>query len=183
MLIDGFNYEMGTSMNRHGTLIFFCGKMGAGKSTKAIQMARETGAILLSEDDWLSKLYPGEINSFDDYIKYSSRLKPLIKPLVQYILKSGATVVMDFPGNTRSQRTWFKEILSEFNFEHRLIYLEADDQLCLERIAQRRKANPERAKFDTKEVFMHVTSYFQAPSATEGFNIEVVNCANESENH
>jgi predicted kinase len=66
-------------MNRYGTLIFFCGKMGVGKSTKAMEMAREIGAILLSEDDWLSRIYPEEINNFNDYLKYSSRLKPLIK--------------------------------------------------------------------------------------------------------
>ena len=63
--------------------------MGAGKSTKAMEMAREIGAILLSEDDWLSKIYPEEINNFNDYLKYSSRLKPLIKMHVQNILKSG----------------------------------------------------------------------------------------------
>jgi predicted kinase len=166
-------------MNRYGTLIFFCGKMGSGKSRKAIEMAREIGAILLSEDDWLSKIYPEEINSFNNYLKYSSRLKPLIKTHVQNILKSGVSVILDFPGNTRTQREWFKEIFSEFNLPHRLIYLEADDQLCLTRIAYRRESNPERAKFDTEEVFRHVTSYFQPPCTTEGFNIEVVKCTNE----
>jgi predicted kinase len=161
-------------MNSYGTLIFFCGKMGSGKSTKAMEMARETGAILLSEDDWLSKIYPEEINNFNDYLKYSSRLKHLIKTHVQNILKSGVSVVMDFPGNTRTQRAWFKEIFSEFNLPHRLVYLEADDQLCLKRIAHRREAKPERAKFDTEEVFRHVTSYFQPPCAAEGFKIEVL---------
>ena len=165
-------------MNRYGTLIFFCGKMGAGKSTKAIEMAREIGAILLSEDDWLSKIYPEEINNFNDYLKYSSRLKPLIKTHVQNILKSGVSVVMDFPGNTRTQREWFKEIFSEFNLPHRLVYLKADDLLCLKRIAHRRESNPERAQFDTEEVFRQVTSYFQPPCTMEGFKIEVVNCTN-----
>ena len=164
-------------MNKSGTLVFFCGKMGAGKSTKALDMAREINAILMSEDDWLGKLYPEEINNFNDYIKYSSRLKPLIKTLVQNILKSRISVVMDFPGNTRKQRTWFKEIISELNIPHRLIYLDADDQLCLKRIARRRKAHPEREKFDTEEVFRHVTSYFQPPCTTEGFEVEIVNCA------
>lgn len=63
-------------MNKLGTLVFFCGKMGAGKSTKALEMTRDIDAIVISEDDWLAKLYPEEINNFNDYIKYSSRLKP-----------------------------------------------------------------------------------------------------------
>jgi adenylylsulfate kinase-like enzyme len=35
----------------NGKLIFFCGKMGAGKSTKASEIAQESNAVLLSEDE------------------------------------------------------------------------------------------------------------------------------------
>ena len=40
-----------------GTLIFF-GKMGAGKSTKSKEVSITKNAVLLSEDEWLSILYP-----------------------------------------------------------------------------------------------------------------------------
>ncbi|WP_237260292.1 AAA family ATPase [Thiomicrospira sp. S5] len=43
-------------MNETGTLIFFSGKMGAGKSAYAKQLANELKAILLSEDEWLAAL-------------------------------------------------------------------------------------------------------------------------------
>lgn len=162
-------------MNKKGNLIFFCGKMGVGKSTYSKKLANELNAVYLSEDDWLSAVYPEEIKNFDDYIKYSSRLKPLLKDHVRKILNSEISVVMDFPGNTKKQRAWFKEIFSDGNIPHKLIYLKADDQLCLKRLEQRRKSSPERARFDTEEVFHLVTSYFQAPTEDEGFNIEVVN--------
>jgi len=67
-------------------LIFFCAKMGAGKSTKSKELALENNAVLLSEDEWLSILYPKQISSFDDHIKYSALLRPLIKSLIQKIL-------------------------------------------------------------------------------------------------
>jgi len=162
-------------MNKKGTLIFFCGKMGAGKSTYSKKLADEIGAVFLSEDEWLSAIYPEEINDFNDYIKYSSRLKPLLKKHVQKILNSGVTVVMDSPGNTIKQRVWFKEIFSNENIPHKLIYLKADNELCLRRLEKRRQMMPERARFDTEEVFHHVTSFFQAPEDDEGFNIEVIN--------
>lgn len=162
-------------MNVKGTLIFFCGKMGAGKSTYAKKLASELGAVFLSEDEWLAVLYPKEIKNFDDYIKYSSRLKPLLKEHVQSMLHSGISVVLDFPGNTKKQRAWFKEIFSEEQILHRLIYMKADDQLCLMRLEQRRQSLPERARFDTEEVFHRVTGYFQAPTDDEGYNIEIVN--------
>jgi shikimate kinase len=44
-------------MREKGMLIFFCGKMGAGKLTKSKLIAPEKNAVLLSQDDWLSALY------------------------------------------------------------------------------------------------------------------------------
>jgi predicted kinase len=161
-------------MNSKGTLIFFCGKMGAGKSTLSRQISQELNAILLSEDDWLSSLYSNEITNFDDYLKYSNRLKPLLKTHITSILNSGVSVVMDFPANTKNQRAWFKDIFLTENIPHRLIYLEVDEKTCIEQISKRRETNPERALFDTEEVFHHVTSFFQPPSADEGFSLEVV---------
>ena len=50
-----------------------------------------------------------------------------------------------------------------------MIYLDVSDEVCLEQIALRRKTHPERAAFDTEEVFHQVTSHFQPPSDDEGF--------------
>jgi len=160
-------------MNTKGTLIFFCGKMGSGKTTLSRKVAAQMQAILLSEDEWLKTLYADEIENLEDYIKYSSRLKPLLKTHVQNILSSGISVVMDFPGNTEKQRAWFKEIYTEYGFPHKLIYLEASDGLCLKQIKMRRKTHPDRAQFDTEAVFHHVTGYFQPPLEQECFNVEV----------
>ncbi len=76
-------------MRQLGTLYFFCGKMGAGKSTKSKQLAIDSNAVLLSEDEWLSSLYPNQITSFEDYLKFSAQLKPMVKKHVQNILNVG----------------------------------------------------------------------------------------------
>ena len=161
-------------MKNKGTLIFFCGKMGSGKSTLSHEVASTEDAILISEDEWLKKLYPTEIMNFEDYLKYSSRLKLIIKSHVQNILNSGVSVVMDFPGNTEKQRAWFKEIYTEYDFPHKLIYIDASDSLCIQQIKKRAKEIPERAQFDTEDMFHQVTDYFQPPSENECFTIEIV---------
>jgi len=161
-------------MKTKGSLIFFCAKMGAGKSIKSKLLAEEENAVLISEDEWLSLLYPNQITSFDDYIKLSRQLKPLVKSHVQNILLTGTNVVMDFPANTLAQRQWFKDLISEINAGHKLIYLQTSDEVCLEHIAKRRIEQPERAAFDTEEVFYQVSQYFQEPVADEGLNIELV---------
>jgi adenylate kinase family enzyme len=162
----------GNQMNENGTLIFFCGKMGSGKTTKSKQVAHDQNAVLISEDEWLESLYPEQITTFDDYLKFSRQLKPLVTSHVQSILRTGTNVVMDFPANTVSQRKWFKTLFSEINAPHEMIYINISDEICLKQMVQRRIEQPERASFDTEEVFHYVTSFFEEPSADEGFNIK-----------
>lgn len=154
-----------------GVLTFFCGKMGAGKSTKAIEISREGNVVLLSEDEWLAALYPNKISSLNDYIEYSNLLKPQIKKLVQSILSSGTSVVMDFPANTLSQRDWFRSVFSEIEAPHSLVYIDLPNEICLKQIGKRCMEQPERAATDTTEMFELVTKYFMAPTSEEGFNI------------
>lgn len=125
----------------------------------------------MSEDEWLSFLYPNQIATFEDYLKFSAQLKPLVKKHVQNIWSVGTDVVMDFPANTQRLLKWFLDMASEVNANHQLIFLNLNNEQCLRQIEQRRIAQPERAAFDTEEVFIHVTKFFEAPEAAEGLNI------------
>lgn len=155
------------------TLYFFCGKMGAGKSTRAFSLAAEKNAVLISEDDWLTQLYPEQIKTFEDYRVYSARLRPLVESLVQSILSAGSNVVLDFQANTPGQRKWFKALYEDIGANGQLVYIEASDEVCLAQIAKRRQEQPERARFDNEAVFKQVNSFFQEPRPDEGFNIQI----------
>ena len=157
-----------------GTLIFFCGKMGAGKTTKSREIAEARNAVWVSEDEWLEAVYPQKIASLEAYIKYSALLRPPIKKLVQSILTAGTDVVMDYPANTIQQRNWFRSIFSEIQAPHDLIYIDLPNALCIERLAKRRAEQPERAATDTTDMFEQVTKYFVAPTSDEGFNSTVI---------
>ena len=97
-------------MNTKGTLHFFIGKMGAGKTTFSRKLSDETDAVLVSEDDWLTQLYPDEINNLEDYLNRHIRLLAVMRKHVQQILESGSSVVLDFPGNTFETRKWFLSV-------------------------------------------------------------------------
>ncbi|EDL52427.1 Cell division protein ZipA [Vibrio mediterranei AK1] len=158
-------------MESLGKLIFFCGKMGAGKTTQSKLIAAKQRAVLISEDEWLAAHYPSQIQSFEDYIKFSTLIKPFIKSHVQSLLTVGVDVVMDFPANTVRQRLWFSSLCSEVQCAHELYYLNVPDEVCLVQIGKRRVEQPERAHFDTEDVFHHVTQYFEEPTDNEGLNI------------
>ena len=161
-------------MPAKGKLTFFAGKMGAGKSTQSLEVARRSNAVLLSEDEWLAAIYPQQITTLGDYIQYSNLLKLQIKRLVQSILLTGSDVVMDFPANTLAQRQWFKGIFTEIDAPHQLIYIDLPDADCLKRIEQRRISQPNRAKTDTKVMFEAVTKHFVVPLPSEGFDLVVL---------
>ncbi|MGO2458108.1 AAA family ATPase [Vibrio casei] len=161
-------------MVKVGTLYFYTGKMGAGKSTHSLKLSKEKNAVHISEDEWLSVLYPDQIINFEDYLMFASRMKPLFFQHIQKILTTGTDVVLDFPANTYQQREWFKQLIDNVKAEHQLIYIDADDEVCLEHIKHRRIEQPEREKFDNEAMFYHVSQYFEAPQPHEGFTVLII---------
>jgi predicted kinase len=153
------------------TLHFLCGKTAAGKSTLSRKLVTEHQAILICEDLWLSKLYPSEINNFDDYLKYSPRLKQIVAPHVITLLDRGRSVVLDFPGNVPSQRQWFRSIFEAAKVNHTLHYIDASDSLCKQQLLKRNAERPEGSMVMSAADFDYITSYFRSPTADEGFNI------------
>jgi predicted kinase len=154
------------------TLHFFCGKMAAGKSTLSRKVAGDVGAILMCEDLWLSRLYPNEIHSFDDYLTYAPRLKETLAPHIVELLSLGNSVVLDFPGNVPRQRAWFRTLFEAAGTDHVMHYIDVPDALCKTQLRQRNLERPPGSKVMSEEEFDHITGYFVPPSEAEGFHIE-----------
>lgn len=153
------------------TLHFMCGKAGAGKSTIAKNIASAEKAILISEDIFLSRLFGPEMKSFDDYLVFSKRLKTVIEPLVIEMLLAEHSVVLDFPANTVKSRDWFRSMFSCASASHQLHFVDTPDLICLERIAERNIDRPEGSHQLTVDQFNYITSFFESPKSSEGFNI------------
>src|SRR5687767_8153685 len=145
-------------------LIFLCGKMAAGKSTLARELARRENAVLLVQDEFLDRLFPGEITDIPGFVKCSSRLKNAFGPLVCALLRRGISVVLDFPGNTIAQRTWFRELFEHADAEHELHFVDASDALCKRQLKERSKDSPAGTPWTTDAEFEAITAYFQPPS-------------------
>ena len=159
-------------MSSNATLHLLCGKAGAGKTTLATALAAEHKAALIAEDIWLIRLY-GPMKSFDDYRIYSQRAKTVVGPLVTDLLCLGQSVVLDYPANTRSSRSWFRSLSKSAGARQVLHYLNTPDELCLKRIGQRNIDRPEGSYHLTKDDFDYVSSLFEAPEDNEGFKIKV----------
>ena len=153
-------------------LHILCGKMASGKSTLSQKLKVEHNAILISEDIWLAELYGDEINNFEDYIKYTRRLREVLFGHIQDLLQKDFSVVLDFSANTIKQREWFRKLFETANVGHTLHYIVASDELCKRQLQKRSEALPKGAKFTTDEEFDMITKYFEEPLEEEGFNLK-----------
>ncbi len=154
-------------------LHFLCGKIGAGKSTLAQALAEQPGTILLSEDSWLAALYPGEIVDLADYARCArcaSRLRNAMGSHVAALVRSGLSVVLDFPANTRRSREWLRQVAQEAGCAHQLHYLDLPDAVCKARL-RARNASGTHAYTTTDEQYDAITAYFVEPDDDEGFNL------------
>jgi predicted kinase len=160
-----------SEMGGHAKLIFFCGKMAAGKSTLSKALAGREQAVLLVQDEWLSHLFPGEILDVPDYLRCSARLNAALTPLIASLLSKGIPVVLDFPGNTTTQRAWFRQLFEAAGVEHELHFIDAPDDVCKRQLRERSAGLPAGTPWTTEAEFDAVTAYFQPPAADEGFNV------------
>lgn len=155
---------------RAPTLHLMCGKIASGKSTLAKSLAEEQRALVLSEDQWLSRLYPEQIKSVADYLRCARQIRGVLEPLVIDVLTAGVSVVLDFPANTVADRQWLRGLADTAKVPHCLHYLEVDDDTCRVRLhARNALAEHEFAASDAE--FDLITRHFQVPEVGEGLEI------------
>jgi len=153
------------------TLFVFCGKMAAGKTTLSIAIAEREQAVRLVQDDWLARLHPGEILDVADYIRCSRRLNEAMQPLICALLARGIPVVLDFPGNTKSQRAWFRRLIDASGASHELHFIDAPDDVCKRQLRARSAGLPTGTPWTTDAEFDAITVLFEPPAPDEGFNV------------
>ena len=151
-------------------LYLLCGKIASGKSTLARKLAENPATVLVCEDEWLSTLYPDELKTLQDYVRCSGLLRAALGPHVIELLRSGLSVVMDFPANTLEQRQWLRSLFEQVGVSHEMHYLDVDDATCKTRLRQRNQAG-DHAFQVTDAQFDQFTKYFVRPAPDENFNL------------
>ena len=157
---------------RPATLYLLCGKIAAGKSTLARRLAERPATLLITMDHWMSILFPTENRTIEDFARLSARLRAAMGPHVVDILRQDLSVVLDFPANTVSWRSWMRSLISEAHVAHELHVLDVPDAICKARLRQRNDGgeHPYQVNDETFDLF---TSYFVPPGRDEGFNVVV----------
>lgn len=158
-------------MRCRGKLVFMCGKMAAGKSTLSRELAARDNAVLLVQDEFLERLFPEEIVDIPSSVKCTSLVNDALTPLICSLLSRGSSVVLDFPGNTKNQRAWFRHLFESVDAEHELHFIDATDDLCKRQLKERSRGLPSGTAWTTDAEFDAISAYFEPPSIEERFNI------------
>ena len=108
--------------------------------------------------------------TYPDLSNIPPDLKMLCAPYFLSLAK-GISVVLDFPGNTKAQRAWFRQLFEGVQAEHELHFVDASDELCKRQLKHRSKDLPPGTAWTTEAEFEAITAYFQPPSNEEGFNV------------
>ena len=154
------------------TLHMICGKIAAGKSTLAAQLADAENTVLIAEDAWLSALFGEQMQTPADFVHYSAKLRNIMGPHVVALLNAGTSVVLDFQANTVESRRWMQGILQQTNAAHLLHVLVPPDAECLARLHARNAAGTHPFTV-TDEQFRQVSKYFTHPTPDEGFDLKI----------
>ncbi len=152
------------------TLHLVCGKIAAGKSTLTTALGKAPNTIIVREDQWLARLYPGEQTTLADYVRNSTRLRGAMSAHLVDLLRAGISVVLDFPANTPASRAWMRGLFEDAKCKHQLHYLDVSDDVCKARL-QQRNASGGHDFIVSNENFDLFTSHFVPPSADEAFEV------------
>jgi len=163
------NPQGGTEPTRP-TLHMICGKIAAGKSTLAAELARKPGTVLIAEDEWLSTLFGDQMCSVGDYVLVSAKLRSVMGPHISMLLLGGLSVVLDFPGNTVGLRRWMRGMFEDVGAGHKLHYLDLDEEICKQRLRARNHARTHQFAASDAQ-FHQICAAFEPPSDAEGFDV------------
>ena len=112
-------WQLGADEHEHPSEVDFLLREDGGRQIDSRKrFGRSSKCCPLCAGHFLDGLFPGEITDIPGFVKCSSRLKKALVPHVCALLSKGISVVLDFPGNTKTQRAWFRELIERANVEH-----------------------------------------------------------------
>ncbi|MDQ0586058.1 putative kinase [Variovorax paradoxus] len=149
---------------------WFAERSGLESRRSPKRLAAEPKTVLISEDDWLARLYPNEIHAIADYVRCAGRLREAMAGHITALLAAGTSVVLDFSSNTTTTRSWARGVFEKAGAAHRLHYLEVPEEVCKARLRVRNLSG-EHPFQTTDAEFDQITSHCIPPGAEEGFNI------------
>lgn len=152
------------SLNDPGVTMLFLtvGLPGAGKTTRARQLAREHRALRLTPDEWMIPLF-GESQPDGKRDVLEGRLLWLALEA----LRLGTNVVLDFGCWSRDERSAIRWLVASEGASCHLVYVPVDPETQRARVAHRRSTTPGQTFPMSEADLVRWRTMFEVPDAAE----------------
>ena len=147
------------------------GGTGAGKTTYALKLARETGAIRFSIDDWMTTLFwmdsPDPI-SFEWAMERINRAEAQMWEMAQQILGGGLSVILDLGFTKAAHRQKFYDLAKAAEVTASLHWVAVSPEERWRRVQSRNAEKGETFAMDVpRGMFDFMENEWEAPSDIE----------------
>src|SRR4030042_6321825 len=149
--------------NKQPIAYIICGFIGAGKTTFARKLEKETGAIRVTKDEWIIKIFGNKITLDNNFEVYDKNITKLATDIAFKILRAGKNVIIDEGFWVKSQRDDIKKKILNVGAKPIFYYVECPVKKMRERVVSRSK-NPPVDSFEiNEEMFDKYLKYWEPP--------------------
>jgi predicted kinase len=160
------------------TIHLICGSTGAGKSSYASRLAKETNGVLFTLDDWMTTLFWPDAPSNVELSWALERVKRSecqIWKICCQIISKQIDVILDSGFSKREHRDLFRAMAKGIGVPTKLHYVDAGRDVRRERVRRRNRHRGETFSLEVSDaVFEWMEGYFEVPAECELQGAQVV---------
>ena len=123
-------------MKRQSIVYLICGFIGAGKTTLAKKLEKETGAVRITKDEWSIRLI-GNDPTIDRYAEWDQKIIGLSQDFAFHLAEKGIDVIMDEGFWEKDTRAEMKRRIEAIGAKEVLYYLDTPIETIRERVVRR----------------------------------------------
>ncbi|EWM55102.1 AAA family ATPase [Ruminococcus flavefaciens] len=116
-------------------VIMTCGRICSGKSTYALKLREELGAVILSVDELMLDILGGDIGDMHD--EYVRRTEAYLYKKSAEMIAAGTDVILDWGFWTRQERDFAREFYRSRGIACEFHYITVDDEEWERRVKKR----------------------------------------------
>ncbi len=158
--------------NKTPTAYIICGFIGAGKTTFSRKLEKDTGAIRITKDTWMIKIF-GNSPTFEKFEEFDDKVSKLSRDTAFQLLEKGIDVIIDEGFWVKSQREEMKRRVERLGAKAVLYYVKCPMEVMKKRTLER-SGNPSEDSFKISgKLFEQYAKYWEAPTSDEGYILAI----------
>lgn len=151
------------------TVYIICGFIGAGKTTFSKKLAKETGAIHITKDEWMVRIFGNKAPTMEQFSKWDENVAKLARDFAFKLVEHGVDVILDEGYWVRAHRDEIKTKAEKAGAKWILYYVSTPLDEMKKRVINRSK-NPGKQSFTISEgMFDSYVKNWKPPTEDEEF--------------